>query len=87
MAFAADLIKGKIKPKRRRSNQPSRIENELIAQFVFYLQAIHPAWQKRKVIEKIAEMIGVEWRHVCWRSSIQTALSSARRAHAPRRYV
>jgi hypothetical protein len=64
MAFAADRMEGKVKPRRRRSNQPSRIENELIAQFVFYLQAIRPAWQKRKVVGKIADMIGVEWRHV-----------------------
>jgi hypothetical protein len=64
MAFAADLIEGKVKPKRRKLNQPSRIENELIVQFLFYLQGIHPDWQRKKVTSKIAEMFGVQQRHV-----------------------
>jgi hypothetical protein len=64
MAFAADLIERKVKPRRRRSSQPSRIENELIAEFVYYLQGIHPDWQRKKVISKIAEMFGVQQRHV-----------------------
>jgi hypothetical protein len=64
MAFVADLIEGKVKPKRRKPNQPSRIENELIVQFVYYLQGIHPDWQRKKVISKIAEMFDVQQRHI-----------------------
>lgn len=60
----ADLIEGKAKPRRRRSNQPSHIENELIGEFVFYLQGIYPEWQRKKVIGKIAEIFGVQHRHV-----------------------
>ena len=63
MAFVADLIEGKVKPRRRRSNQPSRIENELIARFVFELQAIHPDWPRKKVVGEIAKMFGLKGKY------------------------
>jgi hypothetical protein len=63
MAFAADLIDGKVKPRRRRSNQPSRIENELIAEFVFHLQAIRPDLSRKEVIGKIAAMFGLKGKY------------------------
>jgi hypothetical protein len=63
MAFVADLIEGKVKPRRRRSNQPSRIENELIAKFIFHLQGIHPDWPRKKVIGEIAKMFGLKGKY------------------------
>ena len=64
MAFAADLIEGKIKPRRLRDRQPTRRTNDEIAQAVLFLEAIYPDWQQKKIIPRVAKGFGVSERHV-----------------------
>jgi len=62
MAFAADLIEGKVKSRRPRPGQPMRSTNDQIAQAVFQFRATHKDWQQKKIKAKVADMFGVKVR-------------------------
>jgi hypothetical protein len=54
MALAADLIEGKIKPRRPRTAREDRMH---IAQWVFQFEKWYPKWQRKKVISITAEFL------------------------------
>lgn len=64
MAFAADLIEGKVKSRRPRRGQPMRSTNDQIAQAVFQLRTVHKNWQQKKIIGEVADRFGLKARHV-----------------------
>jgi hypothetical protein len=53
MEFAADLIEGKVKPRRPRRGQPSLVTNDEIAQAYFHLRARHPDWRQKQIIGNV----------------------------------
>jgi hypothetical protein len=64
MAFVADLIEGKIKSRRPRPGQPTRLLNDGIVQMLFQYQEQYPKWPKKKMAGEVADMAGVKERHV-----------------------
>jgi hypothetical protein len=58
--FAADLIEGKVNPRRPRLGQPSLMKNEEMAGAYFVLRAMHPNWQEKQIIGKIVGMFGLK---------------------------
>ena len=63
MAFAADLIEGKVKPRRPGPGQPTRSTNDQIAQAYFQFRVAYPGWQKKKIVGKIVELFGLKGKH------------------------
>jgi hypothetical protein len=61
MVIAADLIEGKIKPRRR---QPSRWRNDEIVLAYFIYRFGHPDWSEKQIKGEVADMFDVSWRHV-----------------------
>jgi hypothetical protein len=64
MAIAADLIEGKIKPRRPRPGQPSRLRNDEIVLAYFLYRFGHPDWSEKQIKGEVADMFDVSWRHV-----------------------
>ena len=67
MALAADLIEGRIKPRRPRSSREQRL---LIAETVAWLKKIHPKWQRKKIVSvAVEELKNSSWpiRHISTR--------------------
>jgi hypothetical protein len=64
MAFAADLIDRKVKPRRPGRGQPTRFTNDQIAQFVFQFRVAYPDWPKKKIIGEAVDAFGVKKSHV-----------------------
>jgi hypothetical protein len=63
MTFAANLIEGKVKTRRPRLGQPTRLMNEQIAQAFFQFRVAYPGWQKKKIVGKIVEQFGLKGKH------------------------
>jgi hypothetical protein len=63
MEFAADLIEGKVKPRRPRRGQPSLVTNDEIAQAYFHLRARHPDWRQKQIIGKVAAIFGLKAKY------------------------
>jgi hypothetical protein len=67
MAFAADLIEGKVKSRRPRRGQPTRFTNEQIAQAFFQFRVAYPDWPKKKIVGRVVNIFGLKGeygRHV-----------------------
>jgi hypothetical protein len=65
MAFAADLLEGKVKVYRRRPRQPTRRTNDEIGQAVLFMSEIYPNRSKTKsIIPDVAKAFGVSEKHV-----------------------
>jgi hypothetical protein len=54
MALAADLIEGKIKPRRPRSSREDRLS---IAKRVAWFEKMYPTWQRKKIISIAIEVL------------------------------
>jgi hypothetical protein len=61
--FAADLIEGKLKPRRPRRGQPSLLTNDEIAQAYFHLRARHPDWRQKRIIGTVAAIFGLKAKY------------------------
>jgi len=61
MAVAADLIEGKISPRRQKS---SRIEDYAIVIYIEWLKLAHPEWQRKKIIGEVRKLFHVSIGHV-----------------------
>ena len=61
--FAADLIEGKVKPRRLRRGQPSLRKNDGIAQVYFQLRALHPKWREKQIIGKVVDIFSLKGKH------------------------
>jgi hypothetical protein len=64
MAIVADFLEGKIKPRRPRSGQPSRLQNDEMVLLYFHLRVRYPELSAKKIVGKIADWYGVSGRHV-----------------------
>jgi hypothetical protein len=64
-AFLADLLQGKIKPRRRRKGQPKRIVNLLLlAMGVLRMEATIPSVRRKEAVGLVAKVNGVSDKHV-----------------------
>jgi hypothetical protein len=64
VAFAGDLIAGKVKPRRLRKGQPSGITNDDIVRTVFYISFFRPNWLRKQFIPDVAKAFKVSTKHV-----------------------
>jgi hypothetical protein len=64
MAFAANLIEGKIKSRHPRRGQPTRLTNDQIAQAFFQFKEAYPDLPRKKIVGKVVDMFGLSGRHV-----------------------
>jgi hypothetical protein len=67
MALAADVLEGKVKPRRPRRGQPTRSTNHQIAQIFFQFRVAYPDWPKKKIVGRIVDIFGLKGeygRHV-----------------------
>jgi hypothetical protein len=67
MAFAAGLIEGKVKRRRPRLGQPTRLMNDDIAQAFCQFRAAYPDWPTKKIVGEIVDIFrlkGKYGRHV-----------------------
>jgi hypothetical protein len=67
LLFAADLIEGKVKSRRPRRGQLTRVTNDKIAQAFFQFQRAYPGWKKKQIVGKIVDLFGLKGksgRHV-----------------------
>jgi hypothetical protein len=89
IAFAADLIEGKIKSRHPRRGQPTRVTNDQIAQAFFQFRVAYPGWQKKKIVGKIVELFGLKGEYGRHVYSVLKALDpeSRKRYELHARYV
>jgi hypothetical protein len=62
--LAADLIEGKIKPRRPKSGAKSASEKDLIVSIVFLVEATHPGRKREAIIKGLCEVFNVSRRQV-----------------------